>query len=84
MLHNYFFRTAMDPKVATKDRNFAAAYLLNNRHGYVQGDKSDAANKVSITFTLPAALKPEEFAKVIEHEPASTDKPAPAKNPAGP
>jgi hypothetical protein len=78
-LHNYLFRTAMDPRVAAKDRNFAAVYLLNNRHGYVSGDQSESANKVSITFTLPSALKPEDF-KVIEHEPEADAIPVPGKS----
>lgn len=77
-LHNYLYRTAMDPKVATRDRSFAAVYLLNNRHGYVSGDQSDTANKVSINFTLPGAMKPEDFLKAIEHEPTSTNQPLPA------
>jgi hypothetical protein len=45
-------------------------FLLKSRHGYREGDQSEAANKVSVTFTLPAAVKPEDF-KVIEHEPAA-------------
>jgi len=82
-LHNYLYRTAMDPKVARKDRNFAAAYLLNNRHGYVSGDQSAEANRVSITFALPGAMSAEQF-KVIEHEPTANALPVPAKRPAHP
>jgi hypothetical protein len=33
---------------------------------------------VSITFALPGAMKPEEFLKAIEHEPADSGKPVQA------
>ena len=46
-------------------------FLLKARHGYKEGDQSEAANKVSINFTLPAALPAEQFT-AIEHE--ATDK----------
>jgi hypothetical protein len=71
-LHNKLYRAAMNGNTV------AAIFLLKSRHGYREGDQSDTANKVSITFTLPAAVKPEDFAKVVEHEPANTNKPVPA------
>lgn len=71
-LHNVLFRAARRGNIV------AAMFLLKARHGYREGDQTEAANKVSLTFTLPSAMKPEEFMKVIEHEPASTDKPVPA------
>ena len=75
-LHNKLYRSAMDGNVV------AAMFLLKARHGYREGDQSDATNKLAITFQLPAALSPQEFAKVIEHE--NSNKSLPAKSPAGP
>lgn len=66
-------------KSAKRGNIVAAMFLLKSRHGYREGDQSDAANKVSITFALPGAVKPEDFFKVIEHEPANTALPVPAK-----
>lgn len=70
-LHNVLYRAAMKGNIV------AAIYLTKAKFGWREGDQSETANKVSITFTLPAALNPEEFAKVIEHEQANTDKPVP-------
>lgn len=39
----------------------AAIFLLKARHGYVEGAQGESANRVSITFNLPGALKPEQF-----------------------
>ncbi len=61
----------------------AAIYLSKARFGWREGDQGDAANKVSITFSLPGALKPEEFARVVEHEPANTNLPVPATRTSG-
>lgn len=52
---------------AMKGNVVAAIYLTKARFGWREGDQSDTANKVSITFTLPGAATPEQF-KVIEHE----------------
>jgi hypothetical protein len=72
-LHNVLFEQA------TKHGNIVAAmFLLKSRHGYREGDQSDTANKVSITFTLPGAMNPEDF-KVIEHEPTADAIAIPAK-----
>jgi len=35
---------------------------LKARHGYREGDQSDNANRVAITFNLPAALSAEQYA----------------------
>ncbi|MBF7694546.1 hypothetical protein [Acinetobacter rathckeae] len=48
-LHNALYKSAMDGNVT------ASIFLLKTRHGYREGDQSDSANKVSITFQLPAA-----------------------------
>ena len=60
-LHNGLYRAAKRGNIV------AAIFLLKSRHGYREGDQSDTANKLSITFSLPGAMKPEEF-KVIDHE----------------
>jgi len=74
-LHNMLRRTAM------KGNIIAAMFLLKARHGYREGDQGENANRVSINFTLPAALPPEQF-RVIEHDEAA-DKtfPVPARRP---
>ncbi len=74
-LHNVLYEQA------TKNGNIVAAmFLLKARHGYREGDQSTEANRVSINFTMPGALSPGEFLKVIEHEqqPADPDKSLPA------
>jgi lambda repressor-like predicted transcriptional regulator len=71
-LHNGLLRQAKRGNVV------AAIFILKTKHGYRENDQADSANKVSITFQLPAAMNPEDFAKVIEHETASTNKPVPA------
>ena len=50
----------------------AAIFLLKARHGYREGDQSETANRVSINFTLPAAIPLAQFTqgKVIEHDSA--------------
>lgn len=52
---------------ATGGNIVAAMFLLKTRHGYREGDQSDTANKVSITFQMPGALPMDQFAAhVIE------------------
>jgi transposase-like protein len=66
----------------TKKKNpniLAAMYLLNNCHGY-KSDAAAATNKVHVTFTLPAALTPEQFNATIDHEASPQALPVPAKN----
>jgi hypothetical protein len=72
-LHNGLRRAAKRGNIV------AAIFLLKARHGYREGDQGDSANKVSITFTLPGAMKPEEFT-VIQNEPAATNKPVSRKS----
>jgi hypothetical protein len=74
-LHNVLYTQA------TEHGNIVAAmFLLKARHGYREGDQSDTANKVSITFALPGAMSAEDF-KVIEHEQPKTDAiPVPGKS----
>ena len=70
-LHNVLYRAA------TKKGNIVAAmFLLKARHGYKEGDQSEAAHKVSINFTLPAALPAERFT-AIEHETGNPTLPVP-------
>jgi hypothetical protein len=56
-LHNALYVQAVD-----KGNAAAAMFLLKARHGYREGDQSDNANKVAITFNLPGALTAEQFA----------------------
>lgn len=69
-LHNSLYTAAMNGQIA------AAMFLLKARHGYREGDQSDTANRVSIEFKLPGALKPEQFT-TVENEPAAQQLSAP-------
>lgn len=61
-LHNVLFTAA------TVDKNCTAAmFLLKSRHGYREGDQGEQGNRVSINFTLPGAMKLEDF-KAIEND----------------
>ena len=68
-LFNVLYRQAVERGNAT-----AAMFLLKSRHGYREGDQSEIANRVSITFNLPGADKLEAVIgsakkpKVIDHE----------------
>ena len=64
-LHNSLYVAAMNGQIA------AAMFLLKARHGYREGDQSDTANRVSIEFKLPGAMKPEQFATTFENEPTA-------------
>lgn len=46
-----------------------AIFLLKTRHGYREGDQTEQANRVSVTFNLPGALPLDAFKRgtVIEH-----------------
>lgn len=59
-LHNVLYRLAIDEK-----DKVSAMFLLKARHGYKEGDQQESANRVSITFNLPGAMKPDEY-KTIE------------------
>ena len=39
----------------------SALFLLKTRHGYREGDQSDQANRVAITFNLPGAMPLQDF-----------------------
>jgi hypothetical protein len=71
-LHNRLYRIAMESD-NEKTAVLAAAIILNSRHGYKQGDSADSANRVSVTFSLPAALSREDFMKTVIHEQQSPD-----------
>lgn len=47
-----------------------AIFLLKTRHGYREGDQTEQANRVSVTFNLPGAMPLEQFkrATLIEHK----------------
>ena len=72
-LHNVLYRLAVE-----KDDKIAAMFLLKARHSYVEGDRFESGNRVSINFTLPGAMKPEQFVveqtndRSTENLPAST------------
>lgn len=63
-LHNALFQSAMGGNPVP------AMFLLKSRHGYREGDQSEAANRVSVTFQLPGALSVDQFnqMKVINYE----------------
>ena len=69
--HNKLF-DALFRQATEKGNATAAMFLLKARHGYREGDQSEIANKVSITFNLPGADKLEAVVakpkKVIENE----------------
>lgn len=71
-LHNVLYRAAR------KGNIIAAMFLLKARHGYREGDQGGEANRVSITFALPGAMTPEQFA--IEHAPTTENLPVPGKS----
>lgn len=47
-----------------------AIFLLKARHGYREGDQSEQANRVSVTFNLPGAMPLATFTQkaVIDHD----------------
>ncbi len=72
-LHNVLYRLAVEG-----NDKIAAMFLLKARHSYIEGDRHETGNRVSINFTLPGALKPEQF--VIEQTNDRTeDQPVPRK-----
>jgi hypothetical protein len=50
-----------------KDSLIAAMFLLKSRHGYVEGQQENQANRVSINFTIPGA-QPLENYRIIEND----------------
>ncbi|UNU74052.1 hypothetical protein LU293_03940 [Moraxella nasovis] len=60
-LHNMLYTQAME-----KGNITAAIFLLKARHGYKEYDQTDQANKVAITFNLPApAQNMDDYLKVV-------------------
>lgn len=55
-------------EAATKSKNIVAAmFLLKSRHGYRENSDFTVQNKVSVTFDIPGALKPDIYeAEVIK------------------
>lgn len=65
-------------KAAKQGNIVAMMFLLKSRHGYREGDQGDTANRVSITFSLPGALKPEQF--TFDNAPSTQPQRLPATN----
>ena len=64
---------------AAKGGNIIAAiYLTKSRHGYREGADESQANRVSVTFNIPAATPLNQF-MVLENEPNNSAKPVSAK-----
>lgn len=68
-LHNVLYRLATEEK-----DKISAMFLLKSRHGYREGDQGEQANRVSINFTLPGALKPDEFVEVVRNDASNRTK----------
>jgi hypothetical protein len=61
-LHNVLYRAATEG--SGKDALIAAMFLLKARHGYREGDQQEQANRVNITFNMPAAQPLADFIEV--------------------
>jgi hypothetical protein len=48
-------------KKAMDGDTVALLFLLKTRHGYREGEQLASGNRVSIIFSLPGAMKPEQF-----------------------
>ena len=70
-LHNVLYKLAVE-----ENDKVAAMFLLKARHGYREGDQSEQSNRVSITFALPGAMKPEEY-KVLDADTGASVKQLP-------
>ena len=55
----------------------AAQFLLAARHGMTEKQVEQGGDRVNITFQLPAALNPEQYAKLIQ---STTPEPAKLTN----
>ena len=66
-LHNRLYRIATEG--TGKDAAIAAMFLLKARHGYREGDQQEQANRVAITFNIPAATPLDQF-MTIDNDPA--------------
>ncbi len=67
-LHNVLYDCAVGGQ--GKDSLIAAMFLLKARHGYREGEQATEANRVSVTFNIPAAMPLDKF-EVIENDPKS-------------
>lgn len=75
-LHNVLYESAISGN--GKDSLIAAMFLLKSRHGYQEGQQESQANRVSVTFNIPAATPLNQF-MVIDNEPNHRAEPVPAK-----
>lgn len=62
-LHNVLYRAATEG--SGKDALIAAMFLLKSKHGYREGDQSEQANRVNVTFHIPAAQPMADFVEVM-------------------
>lgn len=51
----------------------AARTLLATRHGLTDKQPQGNSDKVSVVFNLPSALKPEDYAKLVQDEPQALE-----------
>ncbi len=65
-LHNVLYNAAIGGQ--GKDSLIASMFLLKARHGYIEGDKAQESNRVSINFQMPGALPLAQF-EVIQNDP---------------
>lgn len=75
-LHNVLYRAATEG--SGKDALIAAMFLLKARHGYREGDQQEQANRVNVTFNIPAAMPMADFIEVSDADGTSTQR-IPAK-----
>ncbi len=68
-LHNVLYESAIGGN--GKDSLIASMFLLKSRHGYLEGQQESQANRVSVTFNIPAATPLNQF-MVLENEPTRT------------
>jgi hypothetical protein len=64
-LHNVLYSAAISG--TDKGALIAAMFLLKARHGYQEGQQEGQANRVSVTFNIPAAQPLDQF-MVIEND----------------
>ncbi len=58
-LHDVLYDTAT--KGTGKDALITAMFLLKSRHGYREGEQEQQANRVNVTFNIPAAQPLDKF-----------------------
>ncbi len=62
---------------ARKGQIVPALFLLKTMRGFVEGKPPEGAGGPLVNITIPAAMTPAEFAKVIDIEPAPDPGPVP-------